>query len=214
MLPQAAGVLEEAGIQFCCYGARSLHEAAAAAGYQVDELIAMITARPASSKITDWHQRSLADLTEYLVADHKRIALEAIPMLRDRIELAARRNPDVPELKRMKVLFDDMAASITMHMAHEERDLFTWIATAEQPEKRGIRFGQRVLREHVEHKATCDHLRTLGELAGRLRIDDGELYAAVQEFARPIRLHIHLENNVLYPRVIEIENRLRRTEWK
>ncbi len=209
MFPQAVDVLDEAGILFCCYGARALRDAAAAAGYRPDELIARITARPPAANAIDWMQRPLADLTEYLTADHKRIALEAIPALRERIEREIHSNPGVPELRRMKILFDDMAASITMHMAHEERDLFPWIATAENPGTRGIRFGQRVLREHVEHKETCDQLRTLGELAGRVRIDHGELYAAVQKFASPIRQHIHLENNVLYPRVIEVENRSR-----
>ncbi len=210
MFPQAAGVLEEAGILFCCYGARALQEAAAAAGYKTDDLIAMITARPAGRNFIDWMQRPLADLTEYLTADHKRIALEAVPALRERIDREVRRNPEVSELKRMKIIFDDMASKLTPHMAHEERDLFPWIATAENRGMRGIRFAQRVLREHVEHKATCDHLRTLGELAGRVRIDDGQLYAAVEQFARPLRHHIHLENNVLYPRVIEVENRMRR----
>jgi hemerythrin-like domain-containing protein len=46
------------------------------------------------------------------------------------------------------------------------------------------------------------------ELAARVE-PDGELYAALRKFSRSIHEHMHLENNVLYPRAIEIENRLR-----
>jgi len=211
MFPQALDVFEDAGISFCCHGARPLNEAAAAAGYSVDELILLIEARPQPQEIVDWSQRPLADLTEYLSADHKDLALLRIPRLREIVELEIAAHPHVPRLRRIRLLLGDLASMLTAHMAHEERDLFPWIASAETPGVRVIRFGQRVLREHVEHRMVCERLRTMCELSARLQLQDGDLFREMQEFSRPIHMHIHLENNVLYPRAIEVENRLRRT---
>jgi len=209
MFPHAADVLEDAGIQFCCHGAKPLNEAAASAGYSVDELLAMIEARPLPPDIVDWSQRPLPELTEFLTADHKDLALRRLPRMRDVIEREIAMHPHVPRLRRIRMLLADLSAMLTTHMAHEERDLFPWIAAAD----RGvclIRLGQRVLREHVEHRIVCERLRTMTELSARLQLQDGDLFRELQELSRPIHLHIHLENNVLYPRAIEVENRLRR----
>jgi len=209
MFPHAADVLEDAGIQFCCHGAKPLHEAAASAGYSVDELLAMIEARPLPPDIVDWSQRPLPELTEFLTADHKDLALRRLPRMRDVIEREIAMHPHVPRLRRIRMLLADLSAMLTTHMAHEERDLFPWIAAADRG-VRLIRLGQRVLREHVEHRIVCERLRTMTELSARLQLQDGDLFRELQELSRPIHLHIHLENNVLYPRAIEVENRLRR----
>ena len=208
--PQAADVFEDAGIQFCCHGAKPLSDAAAAAGYTVDELLSIIEAKPIPADAVDWSVRPFAELTEYLAADHKDLALRRIPRLRDVVEREIATHPHVPRLRRIRLLLADLTSMITTHMAHEERDLFPWIASAERPGVRLIRFGQRVLREHIEHRVVCERLRTMIELSSRLQLQNGDLYRELQDFARPIHLHIHLENNVLYPRAIEVENRLRR----
>lgn len=210
MFPQAADVLEDAGIQFCCHGARPLNEAAESAGYRVDELIALIEAKPLQPDVVDWSQRPLPDLTEYLAADHKDLALRRIPRMREIVEREIAMHPHVPRLRRIRTLLTDLSSMLTTHMAHEERDLFPWIASAERQGVRVIRFGQRVLREHVEHRVVCERLRTMMELSARLQLQNGDLFRELQDFSRPIHLHIHLENNVLYPRAIEVENRLRR----
>jgi len=209
MFPHAADVLEDAGIQFCCHGAKPLNEAAASAGYSVDELLAMMEARPLPPDIVDWSQRPLPELTEFLTADHKDLALRRLPRMRDVIEREIAMHPHVPRLRRIRMLLADLSAMLTTHMAHEERDLFPWIAAADRG-VRLIRLGQRVLREHVEHRIVCERLRTMTELSARLQLQDGDLFRELQELSRPIHLHIHLENNVLYPRAIEVENRLRR----
>jgi len=210
MFPQAAEVLEDAGIQFCCHGAKPLHEAASAAGYTVDELIAMIEAKPLPHDFVDWSQRPLADLTEFLSADHKDLALRRIPRIREIVERELELHPHVPRLRRISMLLTELAAMLTTHMAHEERDLFPWIAAAETPGAHLVRFGQRILREHIEHRMVCERLRTMCELSARLQLQNGDLYRELQDFARPVHVHIHLENNVLYPRAIEVENRIRR----
>jgi len=208
MLPQSFDVLEDADIDFSCGGGKSLAEAAVAAGYDVDELINLIESRPLPPDAVDWSQRPLADLTEYLVADHKDLALRRVPELREIVERDIARRPHVIELRRIAALLSNFASTVTTHMAHEERDLFPWIASAERGTV--IRLGQRVLREHVEHKILRERLRTMRELACRVRAGDGELYPALRKFSRSIHEHMHLENNILYPRAIEIENRLHR----
>jgi regulator of cell morphogenesis and NO signaling len=209
LFPQALDVLEDAGIQFCCHGARSLGEAAASAGFTADELMSMIEAKPLPPDPIDWSQRPLPELTEFLSADHKDLALQQLPRMREIVEREIAMHPHVPRLRRIRMLLADLASMLTSHMAHEEHDLYPWIATAERSDFRMIRFGQRVLREHVEHRMVCERLRTMVELSARLQLQNGDLYRELLAFSRPIHRHIHLENNILYPRAIEIENRLR-----
>jgi len=101
---------------------------------------------------------------------------------------------------------------------NEERDLFPFITELEAAisESMGpprMRISQRVLRELVEHETFHERFRTLRELLDRLPANDtvDTLRRNLIQFSNEVHRHMHLENNVLYPRVIEIENGLRRS---
>ena len=213
MMPQAVAVFEEAGIDYSCRGARSLAEAAAGAGFTAEEMAARIADAP-SDAATDWNQAPLGELTRFLAADHEQTIRTTLGELRQSIERCG------PEAKRIAVIFASYSTTVIAHMLNEERDLFPCIQYLEDA-MNGARGGpkprvsQRVLREMVEHETFREKLRTMRELAWQLPETEAarDLRACLGACSREVHQHIHLENNVLYPRAIALENAIkRRTE--
>lgn len=212
-VPEAVAVFEEAGIDFICRGARTLSDGAAAVGYAPAELQAMIEAAPRAPQSADWPERPLADLVQFLAQEHAELAGRIIPALRERLERAASRQPAPGEVRRIAKLFSAFAAAATVHMAHEERDLFSEIVEIEHGSaERKTRLSQRILREFVEHETFRDQLRTMRELGWRSRAKrlDADVLPDLLEFSRRLHFHMHLENNILYPRAIAMGNEPRR----
>jgi len=216
-LPQTISVFEEAGIDYCCKGARPLHEAAGSAGFTTDELLSMLEAAPTNGE-RDWSEAPLAALMEVLLQEHRETILDALREVRQDID-TIQGTVWMAEARRLAVLASDFTTHVLAHITSEEQELFPAIALLDAMSHGQTagpmppRVSQRVLQEMIEHEALRDRLRTMRELACRLPdIARGvaPLRAALREFSRAVHHHIHLENNVLYPQAIEAENTLRR----
>jgi regulator of cell morphogenesis and NO signaling len=211
--PQAVAVFEDAGIDYSCKGARSLADAASAAGYRADELIELIQAAPRPADAVQWSQRALDELARFLAADHADTGSRKVPDIRVFVEGMADRHPSLINIRRIAALLSTFSNLVTVHMAHEERDLFASLAVngRKTASLTNARLSQRVLRELVEHETFREHLRTMRELC--LLIEDNcasEIYSELDKLSRAVHFHMHLENNILYPRAIDSENQLRR----
>lgn len=213
IFPQAIDVFEDAGIDYSCKGARPLADAAAAAGSRADELIALIQAAPPPADTVQWSRRPIDELARYLADDHADTGRTKIPAIRLFVEGMANQHPSLINVRRIAALLATFSTLVTVHMAHEERDLFASLAVSDRPTAglSSARLSQRVLRELVEHETFREQLRTMRELC--LLIEDdcaGELYSELDKLSRAVHFHMHLENNILYPRAIDLENQLRR----
>lgn len=218
LLPEAVGVFEAAEIDYSCQGARSLADAAIDAGYRVDEIIARLESVHYDREATNWFFEPLPTLLRFLTNDHQTAVGGGVPALRILIDDAIAALGELPELQRIRNLFDHLAAALASHVLNEECELFPFISAldAANNDLAGpphMRISQRVLRELVEHESFGDRLRTLRELAARLPAHESvsAFVDALRAFSNDVHRHMHLENNVLYPRAIEIENGLRRT---
>jgi len=212
-IPSAIEIFEKASIDYCCRGARSLDDAAADAGLMIVELIAQLSAlRP----IPD--EEPLSRVARFLINDHQACIEDHMPALRRVIDKAlTAHGTRAPELARIERLFSRFAAASTSHMLDEEVDLLPLVAQLERARDGeapapSMRISHRVLGEMVEHEHIHQQLRTMRELAAQAAPECCvvELRAALERFSRLIHFHMHVENNILYPRAIEIENQLRR----
>lgn len=206
LMPQAVDVFEAAGIDYSCRGARTLAEAAAGAGFTAGELTARISAAPPDEG-TDWTHKPLGELTRFLAADHESTIRTTLGALRQSIERCG------DAARRIGIIFANYSTSVIAHMLNEERDLFPCIQHLEDAAgRRPPRIGQRVLREMVEHETFREKLRTMRELAWQLPPSEAvlDLRARLSACSREVHQHIHLENNVLYPRAIALENAAKR----
>jgi len=216
-LPAAIDVFEQAEIDYSCQGARSLADAATEGGYGVDDLLARLDAARERNGQKNWFDQPVIDLIEYLVSDHRTTIGDRIPGIQRDIERAIAVLGPIEELQRIRILFSHLASSLSTHVMNEERDLFPFItdldaAISESMGPPRMRISQRVLRELVEHETFHERFRTIRELLCRL--PQNEVVEALQtnllSFSDEVHRHMHLENNVLYPRAIDIENGLRR----
>ena len=153
------------------------------------------------------------EITAVLADDHANTATKEIPATRIFLEKMVTQHPSETNIRRIASLFSTFSAMVIVHMAHEERDLFSLLAVSGRPTAvpPNARLSQRVLRELVEHERFREQLRTMRELCLLIRDDCAdEIFSEVDKASRAVHYHMHLENNILYPRAIDFENQLRR----
>ena len=217
--PHLARELEQRGLDYCCRGGRTLAEASDAAGLDHRALIAELTAltrRP--TVVQDWTTMTAAELVGHIVATHHQYLWAELPRLTELVEKVARvHGASHPELHEVETVFDDLRTDLEPHMLKEERVLFPMIrelSVATTPPA----FHCGTLRNPIS-VMLAEHDRA-GELLARLRnlmqgyappVDACASYEAccrgLAELEADTHLHIHKENNLLFPMVVELEDR-------
>lgn len=223
--PAAIRIFEKYGIDYCCHGSQPLDTACARAGVNPATLMAEVESAVRAGKEArerNWEEASLRELTSYIIENHHAFIRREMPrleMLIDKVE--TRHGEKHPEIARIRELFLSVRADIVPHMLKEEAILFPYIvamerAALERAPKPTAFFGsvQNPVRMMVtEHEQTA-------ELMARVRheTDDfrppldacsalAELYTGLEEFERDVHKHVHLENNILLPRTLDLEKR-------
>jgi regulator of cell morphogenesis and NO signaling len=220
---RAAAVLEQFGIDFCCGGRRTLEEACRAAAADPDVVVRALDALPpaadADDDVTQW---PIPRLIDFILSTHHAYVRSAMPAIaRHLAKLTEVHGARHPELSRVAAYFDQIVGDLSQHMMKEEQVLFPYVRElAERDESCGraqspfgtvanpIRMMER------EHQEVGDAMRIIRELTrGYKAPEDGcttyEIgMAELQEFERDLHRHVHLENNVLFPAALRIEERL------
>jgi regulator of cell morphogenesis and NO signaling len=214
---RTAAVFQRRGVDFCCHGARTLEQGCRDAGVTAAELlreIEEVSAAPAAGlpRFNDW---DLPTLTSYIVANHHAYVREALPLL----VTHSRRIADVHgerhhELPRVAQIVEDVAEEMTSHMMKEEHMLFPYIvelaaaaaAGAPAPEAPFGTVDNPIHMMEAEHESAGNAMLEIRELTDGYRLpDDGcSTYAVclqeLEAFERDLHAHVHLENNILFPK--------------
>lgn len=222
--PEATRVFEKVGIDYCCGGGKSLEAACAAANLSVEEVIDSLElaeeAARTKRKNRNWQIGSLADLVAHINSTHHKYTREEIARLRPLFDkVVSVHGKNHPELQHMRAVFRGLAQELTMHMMKEEAVLFPYIARMEEsviqketvlPPPFGSVQNPVSMMMH-EHDSAGEALRTMRQASagytapGDACISYEELYKALADFEKDLHQHIHLENNILFPRAIEME---------
>jgi len=215
-LPASVTIFERLGVDYCCGGSKSLEVAARQAGQDaaaVLEEIRELNRQPEEER--DWTDAKLGELLDHIVSTHHLYLKEAMPRLWSLAvkvsEVHGERHPEIRELRReMSGLFGELEP----HMMKEEQILFPLIrAIAEQGWEIVATQGSpeapmRVM--EMEHENAGQGLKRMRELTGGYQPpEDGctsfrALYQGLAEMEQDIHRHIHLENNILHPRVRDL----------
>lgn len=222
--PEATRIFEKLGIDYCCGGNKSLEEACSASNLSVDEVLDSLelAEQTAQAKKSDrnWQAEPLADLTAHIVNTHHKYTREEIARLRPLIEkVRSVHGKNHPELQLVQTVFHGLAQELSTHMMKEEMVLFPYIVRLEEavtqkepvvPPPFGTIQNPVMMMMH-EHDSAGDALRAMREAsAGYAPPADAcvsyqTLYKALADFEKDLHQHIHLENNILFPRAIEME---------
>ena len=222
---RTASVFKKYSIDFCCQGNRTIQEACEKKNIDtkkvLEDLVAMMEAK--SESTTDYQSWPLDLLADYIEKKHHRYVqdktLEIEPYLDKICKVHGENHPELFEIKEE---FNASAGELAAHMKKEELILFPFIrkmtkAKLENTKVDAAHFGtvknpiQMMMNEHT---VEGNRFRRIEELSNNYTppLDACNTYrvsfALLKEFEQDLHLHIHLENNILFPRAIEIEKEL------
>jgi regulator of cell morphogenesis and NO signaling len=221
---RAAAVFERHGIDFCCGGNRPIAEACRERGTDDRQVVAELEAALASAqdqpRFAAW---DLDFLATYIVNNHHAYVRQAVgPMQAHTHKVAEVHGEHHPEVKEIAQRFDLVVADLTAHMAKEERMLFPYISRLSAAARGGelpvAPFGtiaNPIGEMEIEHKNAGDHLAAIRTLSGGFVPPSDACttfkvtYQELQAFEADLHRHVHLENNILFPRAIDLERELR-----
>jgi regulator of cell morphogenesis and NO signaling len=218
--PAAARVFEKFGIDYCCGGNKSLTEACLAAKVRAEDVAAALEKPEPRPDERDWQRAALGELADYIVRKHHAFTREEIQRLEPLIaKVVSVHGQNHQELQQIQSLFRGLAQEMTMHMMKEEHMLFPYIKDLEEAVNRHLRpsppmFGtvQNPVRMMMaEHDSSGQVLHKMREITnGYAAPSDAcvsyqTLYRALHAFETDLHQHIHLENNILFPRAVELE---------
>lgn len=224
-MPSATREFEKLGIDYCCGGSRTLRQACSEANISVDEALARLERSAASTEPKpgqDWQSQLLADLISHITTTHHAFVREESP----RIQALATKVVGVhgknhPELLQVQQVFAALAEELRVHLMKEEQMLFPYISLMEESALAGepappAMFGtvaNPVRMMMQEHDGAGEALRALRSVTVNYTVPEDAcisyrtLFQALQDFEADLHQHIHLENNVLFPRAIAMEGK-------
>jgi regulator of cell morphogenesis and NO signaling len=219
---RTAAVFQRYGIDFCCNGCRTIEQGCRDAGADEPALLrdldsVMRLPAGAAPRYGSW---SPASLVSYIVANHHQYVRQAIPaLLTHTRKIADVHGARHPELTRIASLFEQVASEMAEHMAKEEQILFPFIIESADAAERGAAvrpppFGSvenpiRMM-EH-EHRFVGDAMAEMRALTGGYQLPDDACttyrvcFQELEAFEADLHAHVHLENNILFPKAVAIE---------
>jgi len=205
--PLAARVFARHQIDFCCGGGRPLGDACARRGLDTAAVLTEITNELTTDggSATRWDEAPLGDLIEHILTHYHASLKEELP----RLEAMARKVVDVHRDKQPEMLPELLAvylglkAELDQHMAKEERILFPMIRGGQ-----GAMTGGPISVMEHEHDSAGNALARLRELTHGYEVPEQAcntwraLWHGLEALEGSLHEHIHLENNILFPRAL------------
>jgi regulator of cell morphogenesis and NO signaling len=222
--PGATRVFEKLGIDYCCGGAKPVSEACRAAGTTLEAVMRSFeqfeTWNLANAEAKDWQAESLASLIAHIQDKHHVFTREEMdslaPLLAKVCSVYGERKPELLQIQR---LFGEVKDELFVHMWKEEEVLFPYVTEMEAAISAGLGapvpvFGSvrnPVRMMMTEHDGAGDVLRNIRQLSDDFTppaiacVSYQTLLRRLEALEQDLHQHIHLENNILFPRAIEME---------
>jgi len=199
--PASVRVFERYGIDYCCGGRVAFDEACRGRGLDAEAVRAEIE-REASvaENQTDWTKAPVNDLINHILEKHHVYLKTNLPLIEAKIAKVMQAHGE--KVPAIAGVFGAMKEELDSHMMKEEMILFPMIRST----GRGSMGPIRVML--AEHDSAGDALAALRSLTSGYAVPEGacntwrSLYFELAELERDLHRHIHLENNVLFPRVL------------
>ena len=219
---RTAAIFSNYKIDFCCNGNRTVAEACDKNGIDsnvlLDELNDILN--PKTDETIDYKSWPIDLLAEYIEKKHHRYVEEKIPVLRQFLDKLCKVHGERhPELFKINELFTASAGELASHMKKEELILFPFVKrmlkaklgneAIQSPQFGTVENPIGMMME--EHDNEGQRFRNIAELTDNYSPPADACntykvtYAMLDEFEKDLHLHIHLENNILFPKAIKLE---------
>ncbi len=225
-----APVFEEYGIDFCCPGYSNLEEVCEERGIDIDFIIEKLNkARLGNSDIDiDFYAMEEGELCDYIVNKHHSYVTLSLPQIQNHLVKLIEKDCDKhPELEQVLLYFSELRFTLEPHLRKEEFVLFPYIKSMCETinAEPGSRSSTSLIRNPInvlikEHDHAVEYLRDIKALTEDFKPPADActthklVLAELDAFEKDLHVHVHLENNILFPKVIELEKKLNRRDQK
>lgn len=223
--PATVRVFEEYKIDYCCGGGRSFNDACQFAGVSPaivsDKIIQVLTNQTQDYKSPE--TQSATELIDYILEKHHVFTKQEIIRLSALMEKVSRKHGESHrELIVLQKSFAELCDDLTAHLLKEENVLFPFIKHLEMSAANNLSsphppFGtvkNPVRMMMIEHDTAGEILRKMREITKDYALPEGvcpsfqALYFGLEELEKDLHRHIHLENNVLFPLAVKLEQKV------
>lgn len=219
-----AEIFKKYGLDFCCGGKKTVKQACAEKGLDVTRIEQELQ-QPDKNPITrplpygDW---SLDFLADCIVNTHHSYVKKSLPEIRGyAAKVAQVHGSSHPELPAVQQLVEEVARELTSHMLKEEKVLFPYIkdlvaADSNERPLQAAHFGtvqNPINMMEMEHEMVGKKMEEIRMLTNNYTLPDDAcasynlLFRMLDEFENDLHIHIHLENNILFPKALEVEKK-------
>jgi regulator of cell morphogenesis and NO signaling len=219
---RAASVFKEAGIDFCCGGKKSIEEACSEKGLSpgdVTEKLKKLESAPDTTthNFIEWEPGFLCD---YIVNTHHKYVLKSLPeLVQYTNKIASVHGDRHPELLEVASLFSEINRELLQHLKNEEEILFPSLKralTSNSAEFKTIMISEiaRLSNEHEFAGGAMDKIRIITNNY-QLPADGCNTYKVtlqlLEQFEDDLHTHVHLENNILFPKALNFTNQYQKS---
>ncbi|MEZ4855335.1 MAG: iron-sulfur cluster repair di-iron protein [Gelidibacter sp.] len=221
---RTASVFTKYGIDFCCKGDRTIEEVCDKKNIDSAELISELDAilNASTNQSIDYKSWPLDLLAEYIEKKHHRYVEEKTPIIRQFLDKLCKVHGERhPELFEINALFIATSRALGAHMKKEELILFPFIkkmvkakidgTPIQSPQFETIESPITMMKQ--DHEDEGERFRKIVELTDNYTPPSDACntykvtFAMLDEFEKDLHLHIHLENNILFPEAIKLEQK-------
>jgi regulator of cell morphogenesis and NO signaling len=225
--PGSTRVFEKIGIDYCCGGGKLLKDACVAAGLKLNDVLNSLQQAEVEQEIDkefmNWQSESPTKLISYIVLKHHSFTRQELERIENLLlKVCSVHGVRHPELINIQATFSSLKEELIPHMYKEENVLFPYINRMEEAMSKKLSFNlppfgtvHNPLRVMMyEHDRAGELLSKIRELSGNYSVpEDGcisfkTLYQALEGLELDLHQHIHLENNILFPRAAEMESKI------
>lgn len=218
---RAAAVFEKYHLDFCCKGKRTLEQACNENEISIEDVLAELeTIEPENNDTTsvNFDNLSLSQLSEYIVMTHHSYVKKEMPQILAYLQkVASKHGERHPEMWKVFALFVAVKEELELHMLKEEEILFPRI----QETEKWVNDGKEMRINHTYLQAPISMMEQEHDHAGKLLAEINKLtdnyqppadacttynlsFAALQAFELDLHQHVHLENNILFPKALQL----------
>jgi len=221
---KTAPLFQANNIDYCCNGSKAISDACLEAGIDANQLIQQIEKvitqnDPDTAALNNY---GLGELCTYIIKRHHAYVNKSIPILKKNLEKVCQVHGEQhSELFEIKKLFNDCAGELTKHMMKEEIMLFPFIerletskmANSPLPKSPFGSVSNPIRMMVADHQNEGERLKEIALLSDNYQPPDDACttyevtFKLLRDFEDDFQRHIHLENNILFPKANDLENR-------
>jgi regulator of cell morphogenesis and NO signaling len=221
-----AEVFKKYGLDFCCGGKKTVKESCAEKGIDVTKVEQELqnTDKTAfTARALPYNDWSIDFLADYIVNTHHSYVRKSIPDIRTYGEKVAKvHGTHHPELMRINKLAQEVCDEMSSHMVKEETVLFPHVKQLVAAKNNGsgkVEFGNHQTVEtpinimEMEHEVVGEKMDEISKISNNYQLPQDAcasysfLFEILAEFENDLHIHVHLENNILFPKALEMEKK-------